>query len=331
MSSERKNKKIRFQKRIKIRVGHLSTFYHTAILLMAKETEGPCIFEWKLFATGPDIVNAFREGFIDLAYIGLPPAIIGIDRGVKIKCVAGGHIEGTVMAGAQWLKGHPDLPGFDEVLRQEKLEGKKIGVPGKGSMHEVILSDALARLGLAKNSVEVVNFKWADAITEAMAKNDVQAAIGTPALAVAIRRYAKGKVLVPPRLIWPGNPSYGIVASKGLIETQPEALEFFLRRHEEATLALRENPLECARRISAYAGLVDEEFVLEAINMSPKYCAQLTEGYMKATMDFANALKRLGYIGCRQDLSREDIFETGIIRKAHPAGDHYSPLKSKNT
>ncbi len=306
-----------------VRVGHLSTFYHTAMLLMARKPEA--LFEWQLFATGPDIVNAFRQRLIDIAYIGLPPAIIGIDQGVRIKCVAGGHMEGTVMAGAKGLKGYPDLRDFDEVLGQ--LQGLKIGVPGKGSIHDVILSDALARYGLAK-SVEVVNFKWADAITEAVSKNQVQAAIGTPSLAVAVKRYAGGKTLYPPRLIWPGNPSYGIVAGMEFIESRPDAIEKFLVKHEEASRELRENPRECARRISSYTGVADEEFVLEAINMSPKYCAQLTEEYMKTTMDFAGALKRLGYIGVgtRKDreFSREDIFETGFIRRVHPPGHHYS-------
>ena len=34
---------------------------------------------------------------LDIGYIGLPPAIIGIEQGVPIKCVAGGHVEGTIL------------------------------------------------------------------------------------------------------------------------------------------------------------------------------------------------------------------------------------------
>ncbi len=310
---------------MKIRVGHLSTFYHTAMLLIASAAEGaglPGDLEWDLFATGPDIVNAFRHGLLDIAYIGLAPAIIGMDRGVKIKCVSGGHIEGTVLSGGKEFKAYPGVPGLREAL--EQFKSKKIGVPGRGSIHDVVLSDALSRYGLV-GSIEVINFKWADAITEAVSKNQIQAALGTPALAVAIKRYAEGQVLCPPHLIWPGNPSYGIVASEEFIESRPDALETFLRVHEEASAELRENPAQCARKISAYTGLVDKEFVLEAINMSPKYCAQLTENYMTVTMDFASALKKLGYIGGgkEKDLSRQDIFETGFIKKVHPAGDHY--------
>jgi len=41
--------------------------------------------------------EAFKNREIDIGYIGLPPAIIGIGRGVPIICVAGGHVEGTVL------------------------------------------------------------------------------------------------------------------------------------------------------------------------------------------------------------------------------------------
>jgi NitT/TauT family transport system substrate-binding protein len=90
-------------------IGHLSTFYHTAIILMANEDTDArlgCRIEWRLFGTGPAIVNAFEKGDIDLAYIGLPPAIIGIERGVNIICIAGGHIEGTVIAGGKMNISH---------------------------------------------------------------------------------------------------------------------------------------------------------------------------------------------------------------------------------
>ncbi|HXW69420.1 MAG TPA: ABC transporter substrate-binding protein, partial [Dissulfurispiraceae bacterium] len=145
-------------------IGHLSTFYHTAMLLMAKGTLGKKIgarVEWKLFGTGPAIVNAFEKGELDLAYIGLPPAIIGIARGVEIKCIAGGHIEGTVVCGRTGDRGFPETDDLGAVLRQ--FSGFKIGVPGNGSIHDVILTDCLDRFEL-NSFVEVIHFPWADAI-----------------------------------------------------------------------------------------------------------------------------------------------------------------------
>jgi len=55
--------------------------------------------EWTLFPSGPDLVNAMRDGHLDIGYVGLPPAIIGVDKGIGLICIAGGHIEGTLMVG----------------------------------------------------------------------------------------------------------------------------------------------------------------------------------------------------------------------------------------
>ena len=49
---------------MRLRIGHLSTFYHTAIILMADEKLQEDLgvdVEWRLFGTGPGIVKAFEK------------------------------------------------------------------------------------------------------------------------------------------------------------------------------------------------------------------------------------------------------------------------------
>jgi NitT/TauT family transport system substrate-binding protein len=306
---------------MKLRIGHLSTFYHTAIILMARQDTDARLgaeAEWKLFGTGPSIMQAFGKGELDLAYIGLPPAIIGMDKGVKVTCVAGGHMEGTVMSGkAQW-KGFPEIKDLEAVLRQ--FIGRKIGVPGKGSIHDVILMECLAAHHLERD-IEIRNYPWADLVTEAVVHGDVDAAVGTPALAVAIKRFAGGRILYPPSLLWPQNPSYGIVADRDFLEQHRAVVERFLILHEEAASFIRDDPAGAAKMISGHVGIIDAEFVLETLQVSPKYCAQLTEGYISSTMRFVKALKRLGYI--RREIARDEVFDTTLIRRVHPVKDHY--------
>jgi NitT/TauT family transport system substrate-binding protein len=306
---------------VTLRIAHLSTFYHTSILLIARgdmERRLGADVEWTLYGTGPDIVGAFEEGLWDLAYIGLPPAMIGMARGLRFKCVAGGHIEGTVLAGESGLREARGPEGLREVFLQ--LAGRRVGVPGRGSIHDVILSDSLERFGLS-GEVEVVNYRWADMITEALARGEVAAAMGTPALAVALRRYAGGKILVPPSMLWPSNPSYGIVASEEAIRKNSRLVEAFLSIHEEAAGFLRERPREAAEAIASHVGVVDADFVAETLALSPRFCAQLTEAYVSSTMEFEAALRRLGYT--KRKLEAGDIFEPSLIRKVHPPGDHY--------
>jgi NitT/TauT family transport system substrate-binding protein len=310
-----------------LRIGHLSTFYHTSILLTARggidDVMGTDVL-WKLFGTGPAIVDAFRRGEIDMAYIGLPPAIIGIDRGVKIKCVAGGHIEGTVLIGRDPFKGFPESGDLSDILRQ--FRGLKIGVPAKGSIHDVIISEYLDRFSL-KDEIMIVNFQWADQIVDALYKGQLSAAVGTPALAVALDRYAGGKVLYPPSRLWPDNPSYGILVENNFLNEQRGTVERFLVLHEEATAFFRNNPTDAAKIIADYIGIVDEAFIMDTLKISPKYCAQITNEYISSTMEFVKVLKKLGYIS--REVSSGEIFDTSLIKKIHPEEDHYSDVIEK--
>jgi len=307
---------------MRLRIGHLSTFYHTAIILMADERlkkELRIDVEWRLFGNGPAIVNAFEKGELDIAYAGLPPVLIGIDRGVKIKCVAGGHIEGTVISARAGHKGFPETEDLGEILAQ--FRGEKIGVPGKGSIHDVILSDCLRRYNL-EGEVTVVNFQWSDRLTEAVIHDEVSAAFGTPALAAALKFYADGRVLYPPSLLWPNNPSYGIIAENRFLERSGDIVERFLMQHEIATLFLRDRQHEAAGIISRLVGFVEEELVLTALRLSPKYCAKVTAGYISATMAFVRVMRSLGYI--QRELTISEIFDTSVIDRIHPEEDHYT-------
>jgi NitT/TauT family transport system substrate-binding protein len=158
-------------------------------------------------------------------------------------------------------------------------------------------------------------------VTEAVVNDEVSAAFGTPALAIAIKRFAGGRVLYPPSRLWPENPSYGILAEKNFLRARQELVRRFLALHEEAEASLRDDPGGAARAIADYVGIIDQEFVLETLRISPRYCAKLTNGYIATTLRFVKALKRLGYI--RREISREEIFDTSLIDAVHSSKDHY--------
>ncbi len=269
--------------------------------------------------TGPAIMKAFQQNELDLAYIGLPPAIIGMSKGINVVCVAGGHMEGTVLAGGPQAAGFPEISDLGVILRQ--FQGLAIGVPGTGSIHDVILRDCLEQHGLHKQ-IKVLNYPWADQVTEAMVSHEVAAAVGTPALAVAINRFAGGKMLYPPSRLWPNNPSYGIVAERGFLRRERDIVERFLVLHEEATAFIRQEPRQAARLIADFVSVVDEQFVLDTLAVSPKYCAGLTHDYIASTMKFVPVLRKLGYI--QQDIVEDRVFSRELINRVHPGKDHYN-------
>lgn len=301
-----------------INIGHLSTVYHTSFILMGTDwlEKAGIRAGWKLFASGPDIVKAFAKREIDMGYIGLPPAIIGIDRGIPIKCVAGGHVEGTVLIAGKEYRTLDELEDLNTVLGQFK--GKVIGSPPEGSIHDVIINNALKQ---AKLDIKVKNFAWADFVLEALVDNEVEAAVGTPSLAVAASRACGAAIIVPPHALWQNNPSYGIVVRKELMK-HPDAILTFLEMHERASNFIRSNPINAAAVVSKLTGMVDENFVLEAYRISPKYCAALSPEFVEATLAFVPVLHRLGYIS--KLLKENEIFEYSFINSVHKEKPHYS-------
>jgi NitT/TauT family transport system substrate-binding protein len=275
--------------------------------------------EWSLFPTGPAMVQAFKNNDLDIGYIGLPPAMIGIEQGLDIQCVGGGHVEGTVVTGVAGYQTLEEMGSVEATL--EQFTGKKIGTPSRGSIHDVIIRKLLMDAGLAE-SVTVENFVWADFILEAMEDQQVAGGCGTPPLAVLAEKYLKAPLVLPPRAIWPYNPSYGIVATTAMIAQNPDLVQGFLEIHEDACNLMRENPPQAASLAVKEIGIVDEAFLQQVFRVSPKYCASLPPEYIESTLAFTPVLQEMGY--SKHALSESEVFETSLIQKVHPEPHHYN-------
>ena len=275
---------------------------------------------WKLFGTGPAMINAFQNKKLDIGYMGLPPAIIGIDKGVPIKCVAGGHVEGTIMIANKEYKTMAQVNNsISEVFSQFK--GHIIGVPSKGSIHDVILNFYLKKYNLL-DEIEVKHYKQAEFIATDMQKGILAGGVGTPALAVFSSTIFKSQLIIPPEFLWKDNPSYGIFFHEDIINKEPEIVLKFLNHNKNASLMLRKTPTKAAEIISTTFAILTENYVSAVLEISPKYCIALSEGYTKSTMKFVRTLKELGYI--KKELRIDDIFDFKFVHEAHPEAEHYS-------
>ncbi|MBZ2165369.1 ABC transporter substrate-binding protein [Methanobacterium spitsbergense] len=299
-----------------MKIGYLSTIYHTSFILKS----GKFSFEssdetnWKLFPTGPEMMKALESEDIDLGYIGLPPVIIGIEQGMKIKCVAGGHIEGTVVISNEPYSSYSELGDIASVLNQ--YNGKTIGTPTRGSIHDVIIRNLLKN-----RDISIKNYTWADFIPDAIQDGEIEAGVGTPSLATVASNQFNSKIVIPPNKIWPYNPSYGIVVQEELISNSPEYITSFLKAHEDASNLIQNVPNTAAEIAANEMGVVDKKFVRETYNISPRYCAKVPDEYIKSTMEFIPVLKELGYMN--HDLKVGDIFNLRFIEETHKEDAHY--------
>ena len=307
---------------MKLRIGHLPTLYHTSFILMSTgwlEEKLNLTVNWTMFGGGPAIVDALSKKEVDIGYIGLPPVMIGIDRGVPIKCVGGGHVEGTVMIGL------PDSTSLDETngdIRAvlEQYKDGTIGCPPSGSIHDVIIRDLINKCSLG-NSITIKNYSWADFIPDALTDGELDAAIGTPPLSVVCARACDARVIIEPSKLWPWNPSYGIIVSEELLHNRPNVVEGFLRLHEDACNFIRDDPHQAAKMVARLVEVIDDDFIMQTYQISPKYCAALPNEYIRSSMAFVNVLRNLGYID--RQLEEDDIFNRSLIGKIHLGENHY--------
>ncbi len=303
-----------------VRIGYLSTLYHTSHLLrqlrwVEEDLGVPC--RWMLYGSGPEMVDAFQGDEIDIGYLGLPPAMIGMARGVPLVCVGGGHVEGTVMVAGPSFRSLAESNGNHAFLGQ--FRRRRVGIPAAGSIHDVIFRAQLMECAIT--GVEVVNCLWADLIPYLLRRGELDAAVGTPPLAVLCERECGTRTVIPPEALWPFNPSYGVVVRSGMLREEG-LIEGFLQLHEKACNLIRESPEQAARlTVSALPGL-DEPFVQRVYSVSPKYCASLPDTYIGSALDFLPVMTALGYLRGLEEPER--VFDTRFIEKVHPEPHHYS-------
>ena len=280
-----------------VRIGHLSTFYHASFVLMAStgvERELGDTCEWTLFGTGPEMVRAFEKGELDVGYMGLPPAVIGISQGVPIRCVAAGHVEGTVMVSREPVGDDPlDEGDLERVLRS--FSGRTIGTTTKGSIHDVILAHYLDKFDLAE-AVNVEHYNQAEFIAMGLASGTIQAGVGTPALLVFAKTLGPAHLAAPPSLLWPGNPSYGLFFHDSFSTGHLSVARVFAGQHARAVQFIKEKPREAAERVASIVKVADAAFIEAVMRISPKYFSDITSEFVEATMSFARELHALGYV-----------------------------------
>ncbi|MBD3193474.1 MAG: ABC transporter substrate-binding protein [Candidatus Lokiarchaeota archaeon] len=304
-----------------LKIGHLSTAYHTNFLLMNDkklEKKSKIKFQWRMFGTGPLMMDAFKKRELDIGYLGLPPAIIGIDNSVPIKCVAGGHIEGTLLI-SHTKYNSLNIPNeFSDIL--EQFQNTTIGVPSKGSIHDVILNKYLTKFDLI-NTISIKNYRSPELIALDLKDGKIEAGVGTPSLAIFSSTLMNSKIIIPPRFFWPYNPSYGVFALEELIVRNPEVIELFLMYHKKASTLLRMNPKKAASKISKNIKVITKDYVEAVLKISPRYCISLSKDYIDTTMEFMKILGELDYIKRNYDV--REIFYKKLVENIHPEKEHY--------
>ncbi len=182
------------------------------------------------FKGGPPMLEAFASDRLDAGFIGGPPVIAAVSRGLPLKFVAGNHLSGMGLVAR---------PGIASL---KDLKGKKIGNAPAGAISDIELRATLRDAGMDwSKDVQIVTMGYGDMAT-AMVSGAVDAIASCESYPSYVLEKIPGSKQVASQIdgtFWPGRDGQccGLVvrmpyadrekaAMRALVEGQLEAIAF---------------------------------------------------------------------------------------------------------
>ena len=263
-----------------VRLGNLK-LAHFAAVSYIKEIAPKCGIkvEERVFAKGPDIMQAIIAGELDVGATASEAAISGRANGAPIYVVAG------FAKGGARLVARPDA-GIKTV---KDLKGKKVGVT-RGGIQEVLLAAELAQHGLTSapspgKDVLLIYLNYPD-LNQALLGKDLDAIMQTePQSSQAINK-GFGVEVMKPYDTPIGEPVRTLVMTEKFYKERKPVAEKFMRCFVDATRTFINDKgvAEKYVRETVFKGQISKEDFNNAIGNSP-YTYDITPEHVQTTTD----------------------------------------------
>lgn len=128
--------------------------------------------EWKTLGSGGSVREAMAANELDAAFMGIPPYLIGWDKGLPAKIAAG-----YVISPVSLVTYDPAIKSLKDIKPEHK-----IAVPSPGSIQHILLAMALKKETGNPNALDsnLVALPHPDGCQAMLAKKDVSAHFTTP-------------------------------------------------------------------------------------------------------------------------------------------------------
>lgn len=258
-----------------IRVGNLK-LAHFAGVSYIKEIEKECGIkvDLKIFAKGPDVLQAILAGELDVGATASEAAISGKGNGAPI------YIVGGFARGGARLLATPDS-GITSVA---DLKGKKVGVT-RGSIQEVLLAAEMGKNNLTPKDLRIVYLGYPD-LNQALMQKQVDAIMQTePQSAQALAR-GFGVEVIKPYDTPVGSPIRTMVMTEKFYKEQPEAAKKFMACFVKAQDTFIKNPEVAEKFVTqdVFKGQLTPEEFRDALANSP-YTIEMSADHIQKTTD----------------------------------------------
>ncbi|MQP64655.1 transporter substrate-binding domain-containing protein [Niveispirillum sp. SYP-B3756] len=267
-----------------IRVGNLKLAHFGAVSYV-QEIAPSCGIkvETKIFAKGPDVMQAILAGELDVGATASEAAISGRANGAPIYIVAGFAKGGArlVAAADSGIKSVADL------------KGKKVGVT-RGSIQEVLLAAELDKAGLSSSDrgdkdVTITYLGYPD-LNQALLLKQLDAIMQTEPQSSQAIGAGFGTEVIKPYDTPIGSPVRTMVMSEKFMKEKPELAQKYLACFVKATKTFMDSPATASKfvRETLFGGQLKEADFDAAIGNAP-YTLGITAEHIQATTDTMKA------------------------------------------
>lgn len=285
-----------------VRMAYLQNDLHHLALWVALEKgyfqeEGVDVEISGIFRAGPELMNAFTAGALDMAYVGEAPSTFAVaNKTADVSVVAQVNTEGSALVVAKGQSGIGEI---------SDLEGKTVGVPGHATVQDFLVRKALRQAGVASSRVNIVIIKPPEMIG-ALRTDQIDAFIAWEPYPSKAAVENVGRNLASSREIWAGHPCCVLVSDSKFLKSRPGEVEKVVRAHVRATIFIKENPEEAVRIGVKFTGM-DEPTVRRALQFVEYTYVPSIDG----EEEYVRFLSELGYIS----IDDSDAFVSDFINQ----------------
>ncbi|MFG1478739.1 ABC transporter substrate-binding protein [Xanthobacter sp. V4C-4] len=301
-----------------VRVGNLKLAHFAGVSYIKEIADGCGIkVDLKIFAKGPDVLQAILAGELDVGATASEAAISGRGNGAPI------YIVGGFASGGARLLATPEA-GIKTVA---DLKGRKVGVT-RGSIQEVLLAAELGKAGLSAKDVSIIYLGYPD-LNQALMQKQVDAIMQTePQSAQAIGR-GFGLEVIKPYDTPVGSPIRTLVMTEKFYKDRPEAAKKFMACFVKAQKTFMDNPKVAETFVTqdVFKGQLSGEEFREALANSP-YTLDMSPDHIQKTTD---VMAKYGIGKMSVPAKAEDWVKLDLLEAAQASAAASTPASASGT
>lgn len=242
------------------KIGYLPITHSLAVVVADKLSSGKYRNlkpELVKFSSWPELLDAYNSGKIQAASELLVLALAGAEKGVPESVVALSHRHGDILTVAK------------DVNSVRDLKGKRVAIPHRMSVHNILLSQALKKERLTLKDVEWIEMPPPD-MPAALARGDIKGFIVAEPFGTKAIQAGFGKKLVNAKDIWPDYICCGLVINPSFKKQYPAATKEYVDSFTAAGRFIDTNRKEAIKIARQYMN-IDEKVFEQSLSIDVTY------------------------------------------------------------